>query len=327
MPRPVRIEYDQAVYHVMNRGRGRQTIFHADLYYHAFLDTLAEAHERFGLVIHAYCLMGNHYHLLLQTPHGNLSRIMRHINGVYTQRYNRLKRTDGPLFRGRYKAILVDHDNYLLPLSRYIHRNPVETTPPLVHSLDAYPWSSYPMYSKPTKSPTWLARDLIYDLLGHHQKYRAYRMYVEAGLDDEIREFYKRSRTAAVLGDQAFLDWVREHHLQDVEDKVVMTQVLSSTLSMDQIIQLVAEYYHVDSAVLTKVVKGPKKGVLARKVAMYLCQQLGGHCLADTMKRFELTNMGSVSFITTQIRTRSRENKAFAQAMQRVKDYIIKHAT
>jgi len=95
MPRPIRIEYANAYYHVMSRGRRRQCIFPADAYYHAFLATLAEAHERFGLVIHGYCLMGNHYHLLLHTPHGNLGRAMRHINGVYTQRYNRLYKVSG----------------------------------------------------------------------------------------------------------------------------------------------------------------------------------------------------------------------------------------
>ena len=101
MPRPLRMEYENAYYHVMNRGRGRQQIFHGEPYYQAFLTTLSEAHQRFGLEIHAYCLMGNHYHLLLCTPRGNLSRCMRHINGLYTQRYNRLKKTDGPLFRQR----------------------------------------------------------------------------------------------------------------------------------------------------------------------------------------------------------------------------------
>ncbi len=108
MPRPLRIEFEDACYHVMNRGRGRQRIFHAKAYYDAFLTTLAEAHRRFGAILHAYCLMDNHYHLLLQTPNANVSRIMRHINGLYTQRYNRLKRTGGPLFRGRFKAILVE---------------------------------------------------------------------------------------------------------------------------------------------------------------------------------------------------------------------------
>ena len=108
----------------MNRGSGRQKIFHGAKYYEAFLETLEESHNRFDAQIHAYCLMDNHYHLSIATPRANLGRIMRHINGVYTQRYNRLKRTDGPLFRGRYKAILIDDDAYLLQLGRYIHRNP-----------------------------------------------------------------------------------------------------------------------------------------------------------------------------------------------------------
>lgn len=112
MPRPLRIEYENAIYHVMNRGRGRQSIFHHDDYYHAFLETLGEACYRFGSIMHAYCLMGNHYHMLVQTPLANLCRVMQHVDGVYTQRYNRLKNTDGPLFRGRYKPILVSHDAY-----------------------------------------------------------------------------------------------------------------------------------------------------------------------------------------------------------------------
>ena len=121
MPRAPRIQYENAFYHVMNRGRGRRWVFHGDKYYEAFLACLEESHDRFDARIHAYCLMGNHYHLLVETPLANLDRIMRHINGVYTQRYNRLKRTDGPLFRGRYKAVLVDEDAYLLEVSRYIH--------------------------------------------------------------------------------------------------------------------------------------------------------------------------------------------------------------
>jgi len=239
MPRPTQIEYEDACYHVMNRGRRRQTIFHGEPYYQAFLDTLGDAHERFGVVVHGYCLLGNHYHLLLQTPQANLGRTMRHINGVYTQWYNRLKRTDGPLFRVHYKAILVDEDNYLLQLSRYIHRNPVETSPPLVHKLETYRWSSYPAYINHTKSLPWLQREFLYALVGQRQKYQAYRTYVEAGVDDKIKDFYNRDRTAAVLGDDTFLTWVRESHMQDVDEKVFVAQVLPNTLSMDRIIQLV----------------------------------------------------------------------------------------
>ena len=104
----------------MNRGRSQQTLFHDKKYYQVFLSTLAEAHKRFSVQIQSYCLMNNHYHLLIKTPEGNLGRAMRHINGLYTQRYNRMRKTDGSLFRGRYKAILVEEDSYQLQLSRYI---------------------------------------------------------------------------------------------------------------------------------------------------------------------------------------------------------------
>lgn len=121
----------------MNRGRGRQVIFPL-AYYQAFLNTLEEAYRQFDAVIHAYCLLSNHYHLLLETPRANLERIMRHVNGVYTQRHNRLKRTDGPLFRGRYKAMLIQDEAYLLQVGRYIHRNPVEVKGASSQILESY---------------------------------------------------------------------------------------------------------------------------------------------------------------------------------------------
>jgi len=113
--RPLRIEYEDACYHVMNRGRARAEIYHDEKYYRLFLNTLAEAHQRFAIQIQSYCLMSNHYHLMIKTPEGNLGRAMRHINGVYTQRHNRMKKTDGSLFKGRYKAILIEQDSYQLP--------------------------------------------------------------------------------------------------------------------------------------------------------------------------------------------------------------------
>lgn len=191
MPKPLRIEYENAYYHVMNRGRGRQKIFHDERYFEAFITTLAEAHQRFGIQILCYCLMGNHYHLLVKTPEANLGRAMRHINGLYTQRYNRLKNTDGSLFRGRYKAICVEEDSYQLQLSRYIHRNPVEAK--LVKLLDDYPWSSYSCYVKNQKVPQWLYPKEIFEQLQVKSNFRVkYRQFVEQGIDKEIVEFYSK---------------------------------------------------------------------------------------------------------------------------------------
>ena len=135
MVRPLRVEYEGAYYHVMNRGRGRRMIYHDEKYYKYILWCLEQSNTRFALEIHAYCLMGNHYHLLVRTPRGNLPRAMLHINAMYTQHYNFLRKIDGPLFRGRYKAINIEQSSYLLPVSRYIHRNPVETVKPMVSAI------------------------------------------------------------------------------------------------------------------------------------------------------------------------------------------------
>ena len=125
MSRPLRIEYPDAWYHVMNRGRRGEEIFSTSEDFATFIKLLQEGAEQWNIRISAYCLLSNHYHLLIQTPLGNLARFMRHINGVYTQRYNRIHKCDGQLFRGRYKAILVEEDRYLLELVRYIHHNPL----------------------------------------------------------------------------------------------------------------------------------------------------------------------------------------------------------
>jgi hypothetical protein len=124
---------------------------------------------------------------------------MRHINGIYTQRFNRLKKTDGPLFRGRYKAILVDSDACLLSLSRYIHRNPIETQKPFVKQLEQYPSSSYPAYIGQVTPPPWLEQKQVYGLLGKRNRFQAYQRYVEQGIDEELTAFYGKKNIAAVL--------------------------------------------------------------------------------------------------------------------------------
>ena len=136
MSRPLRLEYPDAWYHVMNRGGRAEKIFLNKADYSAFLELLVESAEMWNVRIAAYCMVPNHYHILLQTPDANLSRFMRHVDGVYTQRFNRSHHYDGQLFRGRYKSILLDADSYLLQLVRYIHRNPLQAG--IVKKLEAY---------------------------------------------------------------------------------------------------------------------------------------------------------------------------------------------
>ncbi|MEA1964608.1 MAG: transposase [Candidatus Aerophobetes bacterium] len=152
MARPLRIEFPGALYHITSRGNAREPIFLNDSDKKNFLYILCSVVRRFNWLCHSYCLMNNHYHLLIETPEGNLSKGMRQLNGVYTQLFNRKHHRVGHLFQGRYKAPLVDKDDYLVSLSRYIVLNPVRAG--LVENPEDWRWSSYrAMIEKDKKIP------------------------------------------------------------------------------------------------------------------------------------------------------------------------------
>lgn len=166
MARPLRIEFPGAIYHVTSRGDRRDDIFADDTDRRTFLAVLAQAAQRFEAQLLAYCLMGNHYHLVLQTRQANLSLLMRHLNGVYTQSCNRRHDKVGHVFQGRFKAILVDRDNYLLTLCRYVELNPVRAH--MVATAADWCWSSYLAHVGAAPSPEWLdTAGLHGHLLGH----------------------------------------------------------------------------------------------------------------------------------------------------------------
>ena len=154
MSRPLRLEFEGALYHVTARGDRREPIFKDDADREALLDVVRQGVERFDAVVYAYCLMGNHYHFVLQTRQPNLSRLMRHINGVYTQAYNRRHRVAGHLFQGRFKAVVVDGDAYFLEVCRYVDLNPVRAG--MVKYPEEWAWSSYRAHTKRTEGPAWL---------------------------------------------------------------------------------------------------------------------------------------------------------------------------
>jgi len=183
MARSLRIEYPGAVYHVTSRGNGGQAVFLDDGDRAAFLQCLGLSIERHGWRCHGYCLMDDHYHLLLETPRANLSLGMRQVNGVYTQAFNRAHERGGHLFQGRYKAILVERDAYLLELARYVVLNPVRAG--LVARAGDWPWSSYRATAGEGAGPPWLVVDWLRRQFGGPEAWAPYRQYVAEGMADK----------------------------------------------------------------------------------------------------------------------------------------------
>lgn len=209
MSRPLRIEYAGAVYHVTSRGNEKKPVFKDDHDREVFLNTLQHVNKRHHWICHAYCLMTNHYHLLIETPEGNLSLGMRQLNGVYTQLFNKYHGRNGHLFQGRYKAILIQKDSHLLEVCRYVVVNPVRAR--MVEAPEAWKWSSYLATAGKAKPHPCLTTDWV---LGQFSGKRGkaeseYRQFVKWGIGEKT--IWTAVRGQALLGEDDFVDTLTDH--------------------------------------------------------------------------------------------------------------------
>lgn len=198
------MEYAGALYHVTSRGDRQEDIYQDNTDREQFLSVLGDVCERFNWVVHAYCLMSNHYHLLIETPDSNLSKGMRQLNGVYTQRFNRRHKRVGHVFQGRYKAIIVQKDSYLLELARYIVLNPVRAR--MVRSAREWPWSSYRATTMQVKKPEWLTTEWILSAFGRKKSVAiaAYKAFVSEGRNQPSP--WESLKNQVYLGDEGFVE-------------------------------------------------------------------------------------------------------------------------
>ena len=206
MSRAIRVEFSGACYHVMSRGVARMTTFRDDKDRRHFLAGVGGLVKSGVLVIHAYCLMPSHYHLLVSTPLGELGRWMRHVNGDYARYFNLRYRRVGHLWQGRYKAILVDGERYLLECSRYIHLNPNRAR--LTRPAERYRWSSYRNYVGGQSVVPWVEVDTVLESFGGDG--RAYRKYCESGKGEKQVSPFERAVAGLVLGGEAFVQRIGE---------------------------------------------------------------------------------------------------------------------
>lgn len=214
MARPLRLEFAGALYHITCRGNERKAIYFDDTDFELFLTLLDKVCEQYNWVVHAYCLMTNHYHLLLETPDANLSKGMRQLNGTFTQAINRKHQRVGHLFQGRYKAILVDKDAYLLELSRYIVLNPIRAN--MVQTLEDWRWSSWHAVVWRLASPSWLATDALLAMFAKQRKI-AREKYAEFVQQGEGVSLWGKLTNQVFFGND---DFVQAHLalLNDYED-------------------------------------------------------------------------------------------------------------
>ena len=217
MARPIRVAYDDAVYHVTARGNERRRIFHGDADRVLFLETLAQCAALHGLKVHGYCLMPNHYHLIVETPRANLSAALGWLQTTFTVRFNRRRARSGHLFQGRFKAHLIDADEYAMTLLRYVHLNPVrsrqkaaEVPPERWRELRAYPWSSHRAYAGAAPVPGWLSNDWL-RLFGRRRTaaQQEYVSFMRAAFGKPVEAPWDALRGGLVLGGTALWEKAR----------------------------------------------------------------------------------------------------------------------
>ena len=214
MARPLRIEFAGALYRVTSRGDGQDDIYLDDVDREVYLAVLNDVCERFNWVIHAYCLMTNHYHLLVETPDSNLSKGMRQLNGVYTQRFNHKHKRVGHVFQGRYKAIIVQKESYLLELARYIVLNPVRAR--MVRSAKDWPWSSYRATAGLISVNKWLTVNWILSSFARKKNVaiERYRNFVSAGRNQS--KPWDSLKHQIYLGDENFVEEMQRKITPDI---------------------------------------------------------------------------------------------------------------
>jgi len=320
MGRPLRIEYPGALYHITSRGNERKKIFLDDGDRTRFLEILAEYHHRYDIRIHTFVLMGNHYHLILETPQGNLLKVMHGINGRYTGYFNRKYSRTGHLFQGRYKGILVDKDAYLLQLSRYVHLNPAKAG--IVEKPEHYVWSSYRSFIGKVKRYEWVDYAWILDQFGSDEQKasRYYKQFIDEGLKNEQGNPFIALQGRVILGDETFLEKIRNLLAgKKISREIVERNKLRMIPLPDKIITAVARACGVKEETITK--SGGKNNK-AKKVAMYLVYRYSGLGNTEIGKLFGGIHYSAVSKSVSRLKQEMLRNKDLASLVEKVKSHV-----
>lgn len=310
MTRPLRIEYPCAFYHVTSRGNEQKEIFKSDKDKEKFISYLESANIRYDAAIHAYCLMSNHYHLLIETPSGNLSQIMRHINGAYTTYFNIKRKRAGHLLQGRYKAILVDADEYAQELSRYIHLNPVRAG--ITEKPEEYAWSSYKYYVAKGKKPEWLRIEFILRYFGEKEAaaQRKYRLFVDSVIGREYENPLVETVASTILGRTDFVKEITQKYLsgKQKDRNLPALRQLSRRPTTEKIIDTVKS-----------VIVDDEK--LSKTASIHFCHRYSGATLKEIGTRFGIGE-SAVSQASRRFAIRAANDSKLKKTVKKIEGAI-----
>lgn len=323
MARQVRIQYEGAVYHVSCRGNEGKEIFKDELDRDVFLDLLRDSLKTYSVGLYCYVLMENHFHLLLETPLANLSEFMRQFNITYISYYNRRHKRVGHLYQGRYKSILVDKENYLIVVSRYIHLNPVRikkmervSLTEKERYLRRYKWSSLPGYINKAKRCSFIDYMMILEAYGgdNNKGRKAYWRAICSDLSKGV-DIRQEIVGQSILGNDKFIKWVKERFLTKDSREIPSVKKILSYKAKDKIIKAICEETGKE---FDKIIRA--KGA-TRQIAMELLYRLGG------LKGTEIGEIMGVDYSTvSQSRKRLKEkltkDKNLSALMQKIEDKL-----
>ncbi|OGW38621.1 MAG: hypothetical protein A2Y97_05770 [Nitrospirae bacterium RBG_13_39_12] len=318
MARPLRIEYNGALYHITARGNERNPIYREEWDYQKFLDILAEPPQRYGILIHGYVLMGNHYHLLIETPKGNITKVIHYLNATYTGYFNKKYGRVGHLFQGRYKGLLIEKERYLLSVSRYIHLNPVRAG--MSGRPEEYKWSSYPEYIGREKKNKWLTSEWI---LGQYSREEAkakrlYKAFVDEGLT--LRENpFEDLKAGLILGSEDFMDEIKKKRGLKKHREIPESRRLIRSIKYEDVITVVAKRFKTGEQ---EIREAGKRDNLARKICLYILRRLTDISNEDIAGHFGI-GYTAVSQAASRLKKEMRKNKGLKKIVQEMEEELL----
>lgn len=326
MARQLRIEFPGALYHVMSRGNERNPIFKQDADRILFIETLKDSVELAGVGVIAYILMDNHYHMILETPNANLSEFMRHFHVTYTVRFNKRHNRSGHLFQGRFKAVLIEEDPYLVVLSRYIHLNPIRREDwerkkweEKWDYIRRYPWSSLPGYIEARKKENWIQYEKVLDYFteGGKSSRIIYKRYLGEGLKKGLSNPFSDVKSQVILGREGFVEEMRKYFQGEVGAREVPAlRSLKKVLAIEEVLREVAVYFHMEREKLIS-----KRGGGARQIAMEMSYRYT-KCNQEEIGRIFKVDYSTVSQNRRRMGIRLKEDQELRRAFEKVQERL-----